>query len=196
MDGLGPDVCKEWRAAYKYLKRPNELTPVEAKKFPAVQIPWRYAADYARGMGAKLPTEAQWEYAARSRGENNPYVWGSGAENEQTVNVGSYHVKEVAHYLRDMTPQGIYDLAGNVQEWCRDPYKQYQPGSKPLTDPQPEAVEGNESDDRKMVLRGSSAFTEWDQAKTTYREAHNGGEVTNYIGFRMVIECPEGPPDP
>jgi serine/threonine-protein kinase len=195
MESLPPDVCKEWRDAYKNLKRSNGLD-AEAKKFPAVQIPWRIAADYAQVNGGKLPTDAQWEYAARSRGEDKPYVWGSGAETPQTVNVSSFAVRKVALYPRDMTAQGIYDLAGNVQEWCRDPFKEYEPGAPAQKDPQPAPLKGNESDDRKMVLRGSSGFTEWNQAKTTSREPHLGGEVTNYIGFRMVIECPEGPPDP
>jgi serine/threonine-protein kinase len=195
MNALGPDQCPGWWKAYKYLKQSSVLG-VEAKDVPATFIPWSIAAEFAHLQGGKLPTDAQWEYAARSEGKDYRYVWGQGELPGQPGNFSTYTISEVQKYPSDKTEQDIYDLAGNVQEWCRDKFKLFEPGMPRVQDPQSPPPTIAEGDHLEMVVRGGSFVSAATSASTISRTGLKGSEVTNYLGFRMVIECPEGPPDP
>jgi serine/threonine-protein kinase len=195
---LDPEACPEWRK--KYLPRQRRLTPEVARRLAASNISWRIAADFAREKGGLLPTEAQWEYAARSQGKANRHVWGSNGAPMPAGNIG--FIKEepdvVGTYDQDVTSQGVRDLTGNVREWTRDVWKDVEAGagSQSLVDPQFPPPTAAASDALKMVVRGGAYQTGLEQGTTISRMAREGGEVTDLIGFRIVIECPEGPPDP
>jgi formylglycine-generating enzyme required for sulfatase activity len=109
---------------------------IEGKgKHPVVQVAWEDAVAYAEWAGKSLPTEAQWEYAARG-GENHEYIWG-----EELVPDGIYmantwqgnfpyendatdmfsHTAPVKTY--EPNKFGLYDMGGNVWEWCSDWYR-------------------------------------------------------------------------
>jgi serine/threonine-protein kinase len=203
--GLGPGVCADWEKKYETQKLPTQLGPEVARALPASNISWRVASDYARSHGGRLPTEAQWEYAGRSQGQPNLHVWGSREAPAQPGNINSFEApKKVGSYAEDVTAQGILDLTGNVREWCRDVWsgdrwKGADTGgkSKPLDDPQFPPTSRAASDDAPMVVRGGSFMGAIEQGTTTARdEPRAGGNVTYEIGFRIVLECPEGPPDP
>jgi serine/threonine-protein kinase len=187
-----PGVCDDWKKDWTNVTK--DLGADASRMVPATHVSWGIAADYAHDQGGNLPTEAQWEYAARSRGLPNKFVWGNRLETPQTVNFGTYNVNQVAHYPTDKTLQGICDLAGNVQEWCRDVWRE-ELGTQPLKDPQYPPDSPAAGDDRRMIVRGSSFMTGVDEASTIYREGKKGTDVTEYRGFRIVIECPEDPPD-
>ena len=100
---------------------------------PVVQVAWEDAVAYARWAGGELPTEAQWEYAARGGLEGKVYVWGDAAIDETRVNTwqGRFPVRdEGADGYRGTAPVrsfppngfGLYEMGGNVWEWCRDRY--------------------------------------------------------------------------
>jgi serine/threonine-protein kinase len=191
---LGGDLCPEWKQAYDKLALPSVLGPQEARKLPVSFVPWWIADQYARAKGGKLPTEAQWEYAARSGGLNKLYVWGNGPVPSDPANLRNTRAVEVAHYPLDVTDQGIRDMAGNVREWCRDVSKPYEPSAQVLKDPQ-NPPPRDQSDRLKMVVRGGSYLTGVEQnIKTIAREENKGDMVTPDLGFRIVVECPS-PPD-
>jgi formylglycine-generating enzyme required for sulfatase activity len=196
---LDSEPCKDWRR--KYNSRTQSLSQQVASRLPASNISWRIADEYARQKGGRLPTEAQWEYAARSQGLGNIHVWGNQEAPMQAGNIG--YVKNepdvVGSYAGDVTSQGIRDMTGNVREWCRDVWKEFDPAAKsqPLEDPQFPPPDAVASDKLEMVVRGGSYMPGIELGRTTARSAPRvGGEVTDQIGFRIVIECPEGPPDP
>jgi len=166
---------------------------------PVIEVTWSGASAYARwyarktGYEYRLPTEAEWEYAARggikSRGykyagssdnlalygnfcdKNCPYASEGEEANDgyvRTAPVGSFRANEL----------GLYDMSGNVWEWCSDWYGSY--GSEPRTDPTG-ATNGS-----YRVIRGGS----WDPSPADLRVACRNGDIpahsSNLLGFRLL----------
>ena len=105
---------KEWEDQKQYPSR------------PAVYVSWYEAAAYACWAGGRLPTEAEWERAARGPGQKyRKYPWGNDDPTGKTANFnesGIDKVTPVGIFPEDCSPEGVLDLAGNVWEWCQDRY--------------------------------------------------------------------------
>jgi hypothetical protein len=120
---------------------PNE--PAERAKLPASGIPWTVARRYCKDLGGSLPTEEQWEYAARGP-ERRPNAWGKkrldllrvrAFSAEMPIDVGAKIGVPLANVMtmdQDRTPGEpgaiFYDLAGNAMEWTEDLYRESSPG--------------------------------------------------------------------
>ena len=89
---------------------------------PVVGVSWHDATAYAKWVGKRLPTEKEWEWAARGSLVGKEYPWGDQEPSSSRANYGSKVGKPTAVGSYPANGYGLYDMAGNVYEWCQDWY--------------------------------------------------------------------------
>jgi formylglycine-generating enzyme required for sulfatase activity len=167
----------------------------QAECNPAVFVSWDDAVEFCRRLSARenrsymLPTEAQWEYACRA-GTTTEYSFGDDAADSDdfawfkgnTLDIGEPYAHAVA--LLKPNGFGLYDMHGNVWEWCRDPYdnEYYGKVADPALDPE------NTQPAAARVLRGGC----WYYGSQYGRSAYRGGSTppsrrNARIGFRVIL---------
>lgn len=174
---------------------------------PVVHVAYEDALAYAHWAHKRLPTEAEWEFAARAgRQTTDPYYWGRELrpEGRWRANIFQGHFPDkntTADGFAGTAPvgsfaanaYGLYDMEGNVWEWCSDFYRPDYYANAPTDNPQgpPDSYDPQEPNAVKRVQRGGS-FLCSDQYCIRYRAGSRGkGEVSSgsdNLGFRCVSE--------
>ncbi len=178
---------------------------------PVVHVAWEDAIAYAEWAGKRLPTEAEWEFAARGGEYGNVYAWGNQMRPDSQIMANTFqgtfpHDNKLEDGFATAAPvgefppnpYGLYDISGNVWEWCQDwyhyqYYRQLQRQEEVINNPKgPDTFfDPDEPGVPKKVQRGGS-FLCTDQYCTRYMVGTRGkGEWrsgSNHIGFRCVKE--------
>lgn len=153
---------------------------------PVIFVTWYGAAEFAAWAGAQLPTEAQFEYAVRA-GSSEMFSFG-----DDISLLGNYswymeNSEDETHEVGTKEPNafGLYDMAGNVAEWCRDwfsPTFGMTDYTEVLTDPV-----GPDTGTMKMWKCGSYSHP-WNSLRSAVRNSSKPGDKNKFIGFRIVVE--------
>ncbi|WP_052707013.1 formylglycine-generating enzyme family protein [Teredinibacter turnerae] len=173
---------------------------------PQVRISWDDCARFIeainsehKGLGARFPTEAEWEYACRA-GSNTTVCWGEKLDlsNANFLGTWDFGVNREGGALQKICPVksylpnawGLYQMHGNVWEWCWDYFSDYPAGNSENPEgPEEETV----SEDYKLngravrVLRGGSWGSRGRNLRSAYRGRNRPDERNNYIGFRLAL---------
>ncbi|WP_370477054.1 formylglycine-generating enzyme family protein [Tamlana flava] len=175
---------EQWKA----IMENNPSYHSDCDNCPVEKVSWTNVQNFIRklnqltGKHYRLPTEAEWEYAAiggtksgdyKYSGSNtlNTIAWYEGNSDNKTHKVGSKQANEL----------GLYDMTGNVSEWCADWYGEIYYTNSPLKNPK------GPSSGTARVFRGCNYAYSADSCRITFRDTTNPAWMYEFLGFRLIL---------
>ena len=166
--------------------------PLQSRRgptFPVAGISWNDAREFIKRLNARaglqyrLPTEAEWEYAARSGGTPQKYAGTSDDKSLADYACSALSCTDTLLPVGQKRPNGlgIYDMSGNVWEWVQDRYDPYYYRQSPRKNPQGDPFGIN------RILRGGASNSVNGQVRTTYREYLAPATRREDVGFRLLL---------
>lgn len=183
----------EWFTVMKTKPWEGQVFVKEGDRYPATHVSWDDAVEYSRklsaleGKGYRLPTEAEWEYACRG-GKSTAYSFGNDASQLSTYawwggidGKGSAKTERYAHEVggKQSNPIGLYDMHGNVYEWCSDWYESYRGTS--AVDPK-----GPLTGSYRVLRGGGWSYPAW-CCRSAFRLYNFPSRRFNSLGFRLAL---------
>ena len=191
--GKFPVIQWEW----KLLMRENPRPSPTRDRLPIVKVSWHEAKQFLQKLTDKsqdrivfqLPTEAEWEYVCRA-GTTTPYFFGDQVQDNQ-ANFGGKHKGLTPVEKFSANAFGIYDLHGNVWEWCEDIYSDTAYQNHVPVNP---VYLGDSSSDKKpspktnRIIRGGCFYRAMEYMRSAYRYGYSAELQSGTIGFRVVMK--------
>ena len=188
----------QYKAYLKELKKPIpfflKAEDMGGDNQPVFKVNWQKAVEYCEHLGKRLPTEAEWEKAARGW-DSRYYSWGNempNANGEYRANYspggnrgddGFLYTGEVGSYPKGMSPYGLHDMSGNIAEWTADWFDEEYYKVKTKKNPK------GPKEGTKKVVRGGGYDVPYNNLLLTIRLAAGPKTRNNFIGFRCAKDA-------
>ncbi len=172
---------------WKEIMGENNSYDQGSKDLPVEQVTWGQCQTFCKklsqrtGRTFRLPTNAEWEFAARGGNKSKGFIY-CGSDNADEVGWYDTNAENSTHEVKQKMPNelGLYDMSGNVWEWCQDNFGSYRAGKQ--TDPITETT------DNRRVIRGGCIIYPSTHTRSSFRVFNTEDDYSNTLGLRVLME--------